>query len=472
MTARAAKNLRTKKLESKRRNYIKHTPHAKQKVFLDAFTGVSKPTEVLFGGAAGGGKSDGLLMGALEYAHVPGYNALLLRRTYAELSLPGGLMFRAREWLGDTDAKWNEQKKTWTFPSGATVSFGYISRPVHVTRYLSTEYQYIGWEELTTFPKRPYLYLFSRLRKNRAIVLPDGRPMPLRMRAATNPGGIGHEWVKSRFITGEREGDEPIANMQRRLFIPSFVRDNPSLDPEEYAESLGYLDDTTKRQLLYGDWDASDDGLVTVKEMMDVEDPVCLWDEGATRSRNPELYLGVDVARTGDLFAMATLELIGDVFWLRELEVRHRAKYSEMKELVRSRLKQKAYVKCCIDQGSIGHQMAEEFGDEFGEERAEGVSLSVGRQGQLAAVMRSDIVDHRIRFPKSDVLRADFRLVRKVGTGIGGNPILEVDRAFLDDQQRSHADRFWGIALARHAAGVVNPRQSTGFIAHGIKATW
>jgi hypothetical protein len=470
LTASTAKNIRRKKLEAKRRNYIKQPPHPKQRYALNAFKGVTKPTEILFGGAAGGGKSTWLLQSALEYVDTPGYNALLLRRTYAELALPGGLMFRSHEWLDDTDAKWNEQKKTWSFPSGATLSFGYIHRPIHVTRYLSTEYQYVGWEELTTFPKRPYLYLFSRLRKNKSLRLADGSPMPLRFRAATNPGGIGHEWVKARFIRQEREGDEPIDNVTRRLFIPSFVRDNPSLDEAEYATSLGYLDETTKAQLLRGDWDASDDGLVSVKEIMDVEIEHCLWEDGGVSSRNPELYLGIDVARTGDLFAMATLELLNGVFWLRELVVEHRARYSEMKALIRERLKRKAYVRCCIDQGSIGHQMAEEMADEFGEDRVEGVSLSIGRQGQLASVLRTDIVGHTIHLPRSDVLRADFRLVRKVGTGIGGTPILEVDRAFLEDQQRSHADRFWGVALARHAAGVVLPKRTYTFAAAGLES--
>ncbi len=99
--------------------YIPHTPTARQAAFL-----LLPDQEVFFGGAAGGGKSDALLMAALQYVDAPKYAAILFRRTYADLSLPGALMDRAHEWLDGTDAVWNEQTKTWRFPSGATLSFG------------------------------------------------------------------------------------------------------------------------------------------------------------------------------------------------------------------------------------------------------------------------------------------------------------------------------------------------------------
>src|SRR5688572_25485242 len=92
--------------------YVPETPSDTQRAFLALDT-----PEALYGGAAGGGKSSALLMAALQHVHVPGYAALLLRRTYADLSLPGALMDRAREWLMNTDARWNAQTKTWHFPS-------------------------------------------------------------------------------------------------------------------------------------------------------------------------------------------------------------------------------------------------------------------------------------------------------------------------------------------------------------------
>ena len=117
--------------------------------------------EALYGGAAGGGKSDALLMAALQYVDVPGYAALLLRRTYADLALPGALMDRAAEWLSGTDAKWNGQEKSWSFPSGATTTFGYMATDADKYRYQSAEFQFIGWDELTQFPSDPYLYMLS-----------------------------------------------------------------------------------------------------------------------------------------------------------------------------------------------------------------------------------------------------------------------------------------------------------------------
>lgn len=196
--------------------------------------------EVLFGGAAGGGKSESLLMAASQYSEIPGYAALLLRRTYADLALPGALMDRAYEWWGPTAAHWSEKEKTWTFPSSATVSFGYLETDKHKYRYQGSEFQFIGYDELTQFPEPSYLYLFSRLRRTRDI------PVPLRMRAGSNPGGEGHQWVYERFIV-------PHAN-RGRLFIPAGLRDNPYIDVEGYVDALAELDDITRAQLLDGLW--------------------------------------------------------------------------------------------------------------------------------------------------------------------------------------------------------------------------
>lgn len=133
-------------------------------------------------------------MAALQYVDVPHYAALLLRRSYTDLSLPGALMDRAKAWLIPTDAEWRESSKTWYFPSGATLTFGYLDQTGAEYRYQSTEFQFIGFDELTQFEERQYRYLFSRLRRTSDI------DVPLRMRSASNPGGIGHEWVRHRFL--------------------------------------------------------------------------------------------------------------------------------------------------------------------------------------------------------------------------------------------------------------------------------
>jgi len=204
--------------------------------------------EALYGGAAGGGKSDCLLMAALQYVAVPGYRALLLRRTYSDLALAGALMDRAAQWLSSTDAKWSETDKTWTFPSGATLTFGYLETDSDKYRYQSSEFQFIGMDELTQFPEDRYRYMFSRLRKLKSF------PVPVRMRAATNPGGIGNDWVRNRFpIDGNPTPDGPI-------FIPARLYDNPHIDQEEYVNSLNQLDRVTREQLLNGRWDVTISG--------------------------------------------------------------------------------------------------------------------------------------------------------------------------------------------------------------------
>lgn len=262
--------------------YIPHVPTPKEALFLTV-----PYLEVMYGGAAGGGKSEALLMAALQYAQVPGYSALLLRRTYGDLALPGALMDRAAEWLSGTDAKWNSATKTWHFPSGASLTFGYLQTDKDRTRYQSAEFQFVGFDELTQFTEVQYRYLFSRLRRL------EGANVPIRMRSATNPGGVGHEWVKQRFITGKHPD---------RQFIPARLIDNPHLDREQYEESLGFLDAVTRKQLFDGDWDVQAEGLLAKRDWFRIV-PVApaggrrvrFWDFAATASkdaRDPDYTVG------------------------------------------------------------------------------------------------------------------------------------------------------------------------------------
>lgn len=212
--------------------FIPHQPFKRQAVFL-----ALDDKEALYGGAAGGGKSDALLMAALMFVDEPGYNAILFRKTYADLNLPEAIMSRSHEWLGGTAAKWDGADYRWTFPSGATLSFGYLNHDKDKFRYQSAAFQFIGFDELTQFPAEHYLYLFSRLRKGKGVNI------PLRMRGGTNPGGLGNDWVYDRFVM-DRE----------RQFIPALLAENPFIDQEEYRKSLAELDDTTRKQLEEGLW--------------------------------------------------------------------------------------------------------------------------------------------------------------------------------------------------------------------------
>ena len=270
--------------ELKLTDYIPHKPTPKQRAFL-----MLPSREAFFGGAAGGGKSDALLMGALQYCDIPGYSSLVLRKTLSELKLPGGLLERATEWLApfieEKLVRYVPGEHTYYFPthnragettSPAKLTFGYIGESNAFTRYQGSEWQYVGFDEATHFTEYDYTYLFSRLRKNvckkHADRDEEGDPiyrsdcevcqqqkhLPLRIRAASNPGGLGHRWVKERFrIEWSEPHSQWTGTYPGRPFIPAFLTDNPYLDQKNYSIGLEELEEITRKQLKQGDWGAS-----------------------------------------------------------------------------------------------------------------------------------------------------------------------------------------------------------------------
>lgn len=251
MERRVLEYIRTVDYHRTKTGLIPQTPHPRQRVFLL----LADTLEVLYGGAAGGGKSSAALMSAVQYAHVPGYAALLLRKTFPDLMQPNALIPRAKQWwYGREGVTWHEQTRRFTFacPDGgsSSITFGYIDREDDVYQYAGAEYQYIGIDELTQHREWVYRFLFSRIRRPSAGPLSQ---VPLRMRGFSNPGGRGHEFVKKRFLDPETR--DPDA-----LFVSAKLADNPSLDAEEYRRSLGYLDPVTRAQLEAGDWDAVEGG--------------------------------------------------------------------------------------------------------------------------------------------------------------------------------------------------------------------
>ena len=224
--------------------------------------------EVLYGGAAGGGKSYGLLADPMRYFDNPNFNGLILRRTNDELR---ELIFKSqglypRAFKG---AKWQEKKSQWTFPSGAKLWLTYLERDQDVLRYQGQSFSYIAVDELTQYATSfAWNYLRSRLRTTDST-------LPIYMRATTNPGGIGHGWVKRTFIdpapannpfvardleTGEEQyypEGHPNAGQPlfMRKFIPSKLSDNPYLAKDGvYEANLLSLPENQRRQLLEGDW--------------------------------------------------------------------------------------------------------------------------------------------------------------------------------------------------------------------------
>ncbi|MBQ8391204.1 MAG: terminase family protein [Clostridia bacterium] len=234
------------------------TPQPRQRAFMQR-----KETEALYGGAAGGGKSDCAIAEALRQVHIPHYRGLILRKTYPQLS---EMVDRSREIYSPAfpEAKFNDQKHCWTFPSGAKIYFGAMQHTKDRTNYQGKRYDFIDFDELTHFTWDEYSYLFSRNR-------PNGPGTRCYIRAQANPGGIGHGWVKERFITPAPpmtpiydevkimfpDGKSELRR-QNRIFVPSSVFDNKILmqnDPD-YITRLASLPENEKKALLYGDWDS------------------------------------------------------------------------------------------------------------------------------------------------------------------------------------------------------------------------
>lgn len=209
--------------------------------------------EGFYGGAAGGGKSELLLMLPIirQWYKNPNFKGLLLRRTFPELEK--SLITRSEFWYPHTGATYNRQLKRWKWPWGSYLDFGYAEYEKDVRRYDTTEYTYIGFDELTSFTEFQYIYLAkSRLRS----IDPS---LPALVRSASNPGNIGHGWVRKRFVEPCREGGAILrdpATGEKRIFVKALLTDNPYLmaaDPT-YIERLKQLPEAERRAKLEGDW--------------------------------------------------------------------------------------------------------------------------------------------------------------------------------------------------------------------------
>ena len=311
----------------------------------------SSAYELLYGGAAGGGKSDGLLGEATRQVGNPEYRGVLFRRTFPELERAGGLIDRSQIIYPALEGAYSLGKRRWTFPSGASVEFGHMQRDADRYQYQGSQFQYLGFDELTHFTEKQYTYLFSRCRTTMETGL------RCYVRSGTNPGGVGHEWVKQRWaawldsqhpnparagelrwyaridgVDTEVEADHPDA--KSRTFIPARVEDNPSLAGTDYEKTLRALSLIDRRRLLDGDWDIMPGrGLVFQRAWFDVVEAmpavakrVRFWDLAATAKKatgdDPDYTVGARVAKAGGTCYIEHL-------------VRVRANWGEVKRLIR-----------------------------------------------------------------------------------------------------------------------------------------
>jgi predicted phage terminase large subunit-like protein len=280
--------------------YVPITPTPKQALFLGL-----PYREAMFGGAAGPGKSIALLAHAAKWVHYGHYRALILRRSFTDLSQAGALMDVADQWWGRMPGvKWRARTNTWLFPSGAQIRFGYMKHENDKYQYAGSEYHCVVFDELTQFSETQYRFMFSRNRKDR------DDPIPLTIRSASNPplGGNADPgwWVKRQLY-----------DKGWPTFVPAALSDNPYIDRAQYVESLMFLDPISRERLLAGNWEIkaagtmfSTDKIEIVSQMPPMRASVRFWDLASTEptigNPNPDATAGarVGIGLDGNLYIM------------------------------------------------------------------------------------------------------------------------------------------------------------------------
>lgn len=300
-------------LTPKTTKYMIHKPYPKQTAFM-----LLDNKEAFYGGAAGGGKSDALLMCGLQYVDTPGYAGIIFRKTFADLVKPGALIDRAQEWLAPWTAtkevRWVDKEKKFVFPSGAILQFGYLENANDRFNYQGGEYQFIGFDEITHIQKICYLYMFSRLRRLKTA---KGK-VPLRVRSASNPPDDGDDaqWVYDRFVN-------PETARKNTVFIPAGMDDNPHLDVDSYEQSLEELDPVTRARLRDGIWTIVRKGNMFKREWFEFVDTapggrrrLRFWDCASTevdpakkrRGKDPDWTAGLLMSEKDGIYYIEDIE--------------------------------------------------------------------------------------------------------------------------------------------------------------------
>ena len=288
-------------------------PHSKQAL---ALWGYERVPDLCYGGSAGGGKTDYLLMAASQFCAYPGYAALIIRKTYQDLALPGAIMDRAINWWkGRFGIEWNGSLHRFTWPSGALIEFGHLQSSLDHLRYQGAELDFVGFDEATQIPGNQLTYLHSRLRQE-----PDSE-IPIRFRLASNPGGVSHDFIRDEYVQG--------ADGKTRVYLPALLSENPGINQEEYRERLARLDPITRRQLEDGDWDvqltggffeAEKIGACSIADVPANTRRYRAWDLAATPltpGSDPDWTVGLLMAKVGDEFWVLDMQRVragpGDV---------------------------------------------------------------------------------------------------------------------------------------------------------------
>jgi phage terminase large subunit-like protein len=257
--------------------------------------------ELFWGGSAGGGKTSAVAIDAVRYLDIPNYAALIMRRTWTELSEgTEAIIPFMREKLAPfmtgryTSIRYTEKDHCFRSDEGGVIQFAHAENEKDIEKRAGTPYQRIYFEELTSFTEYQYSFMFSRQRKRS---IGEVSKVPVVMRGTGNPLGVGFEFVKNRFILGKNP---------ERWFIPSGIRDNPFIDQEDYLKRLDLLPEVLARKLRDGDWDIDFSGGVIDRawyEILPISGvPECkfwvrAWDLAATvpssGNPNPDYTVGI-----------------------------------------------------------------------------------------------------------------------------------------------------------------------------------
>ena len=300
-----------KEVEAKGKKVL-YEPTPKQADFHAASEDV-----VLYGGAAGGGKSYAMLVDALRYCMYHDYRALIIRRTSPMLK---ELISVSRHLYPKAfpGATFNKTENVWYFPSGATIQFGYLNSPEDLENYQGLPYAYIGFDEIQhQRTDEGFVYLMSRLRSANPNI-------KCYIRASANPGGA--VWVKERFIDPAEPNTTFYKDGISYRFIPAKLSDNPYLDTpvgdetvSPYRKMLMSLPEVQRKRLLEGDWHVGEDSMFAFSQLLHVTDelPPLHWsivnglDYGYT---DPAAALWAAICpRTGRMIIYQELECLGFV---------------------------------------------------------------------------------------------------------------------------------------------------------------
>lgn len=227
--------------------FIPIDPTEKQAAFL-----MISAFDVFYGGAGGGGKTYANLAAALQYAHVPGYAAVIIRRNLSDLEEPGQAIPLSKEWLSGMGAAavYSGKYHRWTFRTDqvsqpATLSFKYL-REGNVSWTRGPAFDYVGIEEATELEEQHIGMSMTRIRRTVKSVIPP------RLRMYSNPGGPGHAMLYNRYI-------KPLSPDPDRYVVLARMEDNPHLDLVEYRKRLDgvrLIDPVLAAQIESGDWEA------------------------------------------------------------------------------------------------------------------------------------------------------------------------------------------------------------------------